>query len=519
MPARKYTEQQRLAFMALIDRGGSVRAAAIAVGVHPDAGYKWMKQAGLSTPRSTQRRYSAEEKALFFRRLAEGGNISSVARELGFNRVTCYVWAHKAGIFAAEYADANRQEFLRLRREGLSRRVATARLGIESHQASDWDKGIRVFSKGRVYPDGRVVLYRPAEILANVKNRRTAWVQGERVSLAKVEQVIDPRYLSLIERERLKDLLMTSASIRKIAVTMGRSPSTISRELRRNTVSKGGYLPHTAHRTSVKRRERVRVAKLASAGPLRDYVAAKLKKRWSPEQISHRLRRDFPHDPGMRVSPETIYQAIYVHAHGELKRELAASLRRGRKRRKPHRDPEARTSRFTDPMTPLTDRPAEVEDRALPGHWEGDLILGAGNGSAVATVVERATRYVVLGHLPIERTAEAVRDSLVTALVGLPVGLRRTLTWDQGAEMSEHKAFAVATDMAVYFCDPASPWQRGTNENTNGLLRQYLPKRTDLRAHSAHDLAAIAEELNARPRKILDWDTPAERMTALLNTT
>jgi IS30 family transposase len=519
MPARKYTEHQRLAFMALIDRGGSVRAAAIAVGVHPDAGYKWMKQAGLSTPRSTQRRYSAEEKSLFFRRLTEGGTISSIARELGFNRVTCYVWAHNAGIFPAQYADAKRQEFLRLRREGLSRREAAARLGIEGHQASDWDKGIRVFSKGRVYPDGKVVLYRPAEILANVKNRRMAWVQGERVPLAKVEQVINPRYLSLLERERLKDLLMTGASMRTIAEAMGRSPSTISRELRRNAVGKGGYLPHTAHRTSVKRRERARATKLAAEGPLRDYVAAKLKTRWSPEQISHRLRRDFPHDLGMRVSPETIYQAVYVHAHGELKRELAAALRRGRKRRKPHRDPDARTSRFTDPMAPLSDRPAEADDRALPGHWEGDLILGAGNGSAVATVVERASRYVVLRHLPIERTAEAVRDSLVTAMGHLPAALRRTLTWDQGAEMSEHKAFAVATDMAVYFCEPASPWQRGTNENTNGLLRQYLPKRTDLRAHSAHDLAVVADELNARPRKILDWDTPAERLAALLNFT
>ena len=519
MPARKYTELQRLAFMALIDRGGSVRAAAIAVGVHPDAGYKWMKQAGLSTPRSTQRRYSAEEKALFFRRLAEGSNISAVARELGFNRVTCYVWAHKAGIFPAEYADAKRQDFLRLRSGGLSRREAAARLGIEGHQASDWDRGIRLFSKGRVYPDGKVVLYRPAEILANVKNPRTAWVQGERVPLARIEQVINSRYLSLIERERLKDLQMAGMSIRRIAHAMGRSPSTISRELRRNTVSKSSYLPHTAHRVSVTRRDRPRLAKLTVDGALRDYVSGKLKKRWSPEQISHRLRRDFPHEPGMRVSPETIYQAIYIHAHGELKRELAASLRRGRSRRKPHRDAQARTSRFTDPMTPISERPVEVEDRIMPGHWEGDLIVGAGSGSAVATVVERATRYVVLGHLPTERTADAVRDSLVVALGGLPAGLRHTLTWDQGAEMSEHKSFAVATNMAVYFCESASPWQRGTNENTNGLLRQYLPKRTNLRIHSAHDLAVIADELNARPRKVLGWDTPAERMAALLNTT
>jgi transposase, IS30 family len=518
MAARKYSEEQRLKFMALIDRGGSVRAAAAAVGVHPDTGYRWMKRAGLSTPRSTQRRYSAAEKAAFFRRLAQVPNVSAVARELGFNRVTCYVWAHKAGIFTAEYADAKRQEFLRLRREGVSRRAAARALGVEAHQAADWDNGVRVFSKGRIYPDGRVVLYRPEEVLANVRNPRTAWVQGERVPLARVEQVIDARYLSLLERERLKDLVTAGMSIRQIAQVMGRSPSTISRELRRNTVARGGYLPHTAHRLSVKRRERPRTAKLATDGPLRDYVAAKLKKRWSPEQIAARLRREFPYDLGMRVSCETIYQAIYVHAHGELKRELAASLRRGRARRKPHRDPQARTSRFTDPMTPLSERPAEVDDRTVPGHWEGDLILGAGSRSAVATVVERTTRYVVLGHLPIERTADSVRDSLVAALAQIPASLRRTLTWDQGAEMSAHRTFAMATDMAVYFCDPASPWQRGTNENTNGLLRQYLPKRSDLSAHDLEALATIAEELNGRPRKALDWDTPTERMAALLDT-
>lgn len=519
MPARKYTEEQRLEFMALIDRGGSVRAAAVKVGVPPDRGYVWMKGAGLSTPRSTQRRYSASEKADFFRRLADGVTVSAVARELGFNRVTCYVWAHKAGIFSAEDADARRQDFLRLRREGVSRRGAAQRLGIEAHQALDWDKGIRVFSKGRIYPDGRVVLYRPNEILAHVKNPRMAWVQGERVELSRVELVINSRYLSLLERERLKDLQLSGLSIRRIATAMGRSPSTISRELRRNTVSRHGYLPHNAHRTSAKRRERPRTCKLAAGGPLHDYVAAKLAKRWSPEQISHRLRRDFPHDPGMRVSDETIYQAIYVHLHGELKREFARSLRRGRSARKRQREPNVRTSRFVDPMTPLAERPAEVENRAVPGHWEGDLIVGTSNRSAVATVVERTTRYVVLGHLPVERTAEAVRDSLIAACAGLPASLRRTLTWDQGAEMSEHRGITMATNMKVYFCDPASPWQRGTNENTNGLLRQYLPRRSDLRTRNLEELTTIAEELNGRPRKALDWDTPAERMAALLETT
>lgn len=202
-------------------RGGSVRAAALAVGVNPDRGYRWMKLAGLSTPRNTQRKHAPEDRAEFFTRLAVRGNVSAVARELGFNRVTCYAWTHKVGIFTGAYADAKRREFLKLRREGISRREAAGRLGVESHQALDWDKGIRVFSKGRIYPDGRVVIYGPEEVLANVKSPRTAWVQGERVPIARVEQVINARYLSLLERERLKDLMMTGLSIRKIAATMG----------------------------------------------------------------------------------------------------------------------------------------------------------------------------------------------------------------------------------------------------------------------------------------------------------
>ncbi|NYJ19789.1 IS30 family transposase [Leifsonia psychrotolerans] len=444
--------------------------------------------------------------------------MSKVARELGFNRVTCYVWAQKAGIFTSAASDAKRQQFLQLRRDGVSRRVAAEQLGVENHQAFDWDKGIRVFSKGRIHPDGRVVLYRPAEILSNVKNSRTAWVQGERVALDKIEKVINPRFVSLLERERIKDLQMAGRSIRQIAVALGRAPSTISRELRRNTVGRSGYLSHTAHRASAKRRERPRTARLAREGPLRDYVAGKLTKRWSPEQISHRLRRDFPHDREMRVSVETICQAVYVHARGELTKELAAGLRRGRRRRKSHKSATARTSRFTDTMTPLSERPAEVNDRTIPGHWEGDLIIGAGSGSAVATLVERTTRYVLLGHLPIERTADAVRDSIVTAFSVLPAQLRRTLTWDQGVEMSEHRSFVRATDMAVYFCEAGSPWQRGTNENTNGLLRQYLPRKSDLRTFGLADLESIAAELNERPQKTLGWETPAERFTALLDT-
>lgn len=475
MAARKFSDGQRREFLAIVDRGGTVRAAALAVGVSPNAGYRWMRQSGLSTSRSSQRVYCDAQKAAFLKRLAEVGNVSVVAREMGFNRVTCYAWAHRAGVFTSSYADARRQQFLQLRAEGVSRPDAARRLGIESHQAADWDRGIRSFAKGRVYPDGRVVLYRQDEILANVRRPRTAWAQGEQVPLARVEQLIDCRYLSLVERERIKDLSSAGMSIRGISRAMGRAPSTISRELRRNTASKAGYLPHTAHRLSVKRRERPKTAKLAAPGLLRDYVTGKLKIRWSPEQISYRIQKDHPEAVEMRVCGETIYQAIYVHAKGELKRELAGSLRRGRKRRKRRRRADERTSRFVEQMTPLADRPAEADDRSVPGHWEGDLITGTQNRSAVATLVERKTRYVLLGHLPDSHGAEAVRASLVTTLGDLPEQLKRTLTWDQGAEMADHKTFTIATDMAVYFCDAASPWQRGTNENTNGLL-EWSPK-------------------------------------------
>jgi transposase, IS30 family len=218
----------------------------------------------------------------------------------------------------------------------------------------------------------------------------------------------------------------------------------------------------------------------------------------------------------MRVCPETIYQALYLQARGGLRREIAAALRTGRTRRKPHRDPAARTPRFVDPMIMISDRPAEVEDRAVPGHWEGDRIIGADGASAIGTLVERATRYVLLVHLPDGRTAEAVRDQLVATMTTLPDHLRGSLTWDQGAEMASHRSFSVATDIPVYFCDPASPWQRGSNENTNGLLRQYFPKGTDLSVHKPADLEHVAQQLNGRPRKTLGWETPAQRLRALL---
>lgn len=483
-----------------------------------DAAYRWMRQAGLSMQRATPRKFTNEEKAEFFRRLALNPNVSAVARELGITRVTCYSWAHKAGIRTGEARKVNprREEFLRLRAEGLSRAEARARVGADARSAVDWDKGITIINRGRVYPDGRVVRY-PKKTLSGMTPERRMRAIGGSVDLNKVEKVIAPRYLSLLEREQIKDLCRVGRSIRQIAVELARSPSTISRELRRNTVSERGYMPHTAHRLSVQRRARERKPKLVASVELQRYVQARLEKKWSPQQISNRLVKDFPSRPEMRVCTETIYQAIYVHARGELKRELGRQLRRGRAVRKPHKQPDVRRPRFVDPMKAISKRPAAAESREIPGHWEGDLIVGAGGGSAIATLVERSSQYVMLGHLGRERSADAVRDSLIATVAELPASLRGTLTWDQGAEMAEHRAFSIATDFDVYFADPGSPWQRGSNENTNGLLRQYFPKGSDLADHERGYLLAVAEELNGRPRKSLDWDTPAERMAALLD--
>ena len=513
----RYSAGQRELFFRLLDRGGTIRAAALGAGVSPDTGYRWRRQAGVASPRSTPRMYTAEEKAEFFRLLSIRGNVSAVARELGYVRVTCYKWAHQAGIFTGKDVSDQRREFLRLRSEGVSRRQAAEQAGVDKRSAQDWDKGIRQFYGGRVYPDGRVVKYRSAEILANVKNPRNTYGHSDsQGALERLERSISARYLSLTEREQIHDLKITGLSIRQIGHRLGRSPSTISRELRRNATTALGYLPYSAHRIAASRRRRPKARKLECRGRLRHYVVQGLRRRWSPEQISRRLVKDFPGDLEMRVGTEAIYQTIYLHGRGALKREIISAIRSGRVARKPRRDPAQRSPRFREAMISIADRPAEVGDRAIPGHWEGDLILGAVGRSAIGTVVERATRYVMLVHLPVDRTAEAVRDGLIRCLGELPVSLRRSLTWDQGAEMSEHHSFRMATDMHVYFCDPGAPWQRGTNENTNGLLRQYFPKGTDLSRHSIADLQAVAEQLNTRPRKTLGWDTPAERLTALL---
>jgi transposase, IS30 family len=323
------------------------------------------------------------------------------------------------------------------------------------------------------------------------------------------------RYLSVAEREEIAVGLAAGDSQREIAERLGRSPSTISREVRRNSRGRTAYRALAAQGQAQHRAGRPKAAKLAGNAGLRGLVAARLEQKWSPEQVSTWLRRQFPDRPEMQVSHETIYQSIYVQGRGALRRELAACLRTGRAVRKPRRKDGERRGKIPG-MVMISDRPAEVADRAVPGHWEGDLILGAGNKSAIGTLVERSTRFVLLLHLPDGHGAAQVAEAMTGTAGTLPAALRRSLTWDQGSEMTNHAQIAAATDLEIYFCDPHSPWQRGSNENTNGLLRQYFPKGTSLSVHSREDLDAVAAELNARPRKTLGWKTPAEALDEVL---
>jgi len=375
------------------------------------------------------------------------------------------------------------------------------------------------------------------------------------------------RFLSFAEREDIAILRARGHTVREVARQLGRAPSTVSRELRRNAATRSGGLEYRATAAqwhADRRARRPKVAKLAANRALRQYVEARLSgtvatqdgrgrpgprapwtgrrhgrrqhrrwaTAWSPEQIANRLRIDHPEDDAMRISHEAIYQALYIKGRGALQRELAACLRTGRALRVPRARARGRGRKFVSPDIMISKRPPEAEDRAVPGHWEGDLIVGL-ESSAIGTLVERSTRFTILMHLPrmkghgeVSRTkigpalaghgALAVREAITTSIQVFPRCLRKSLTWDQGTEMAQHAQLRADADLPIYFCDPHSPWQRGTNENTNGVLRQYFPKGTDLCKHSADDLAAVAHCLNSRPRKALGWRTPIETLNEYL---
>jgi IS30 family transposase len=329
--------------------------------------------------------------------------------------------------------------------------------------------------------------------------RRDGWLPG-------------PGRLTLADREEISLGLHAGQSFTAIAARLGTAVSTVSREVAASG-GRGDYRAWRAHQRARQQARRPKTPKLASP-QLAGRVSGWLEQWWSPVQISRRLRIEFPGDPMMQVSHETIYQALFVQGRGELRRELARCLRTGRARRRPRGHGE-NTGRIKD-MVMISDRPAEADDRAVPGHWEGDLIIGKDCRSAVGTLVERSTRFVLLLHLPAGRDAHLVEQAMREAIGTLPAELTRTITWDQGKEMSRHAGFTIATGIPVYFCDPHSPWQRGSNENTNGLLRQYLPKGTDLSVHSAADLTRIAASLNNRPRKTLGFMKPSEKLAELL---
>jgi IS30 family transposase len=315
--------------------------------------------------------------------------------------------------------------------------------------------------------------------------------------------------LTLAEREEISRAVVAGHSMRSIAAQLGRAPSTISREIKRNG-GQEGYRASGADQAAWDRGRRPKAGKLAANRVLARLVAGKLRLQWSPEQVAGWLKRTYPDDTSRQVSPETIYRSLFIQARGALKKELVAHLRRSRvmRRSRHHTQKTDDHGRITDTVS-ISERPANVEDRALPGHWEGDLLFGSKN-SQIATLVERQTRYVMLVKVAGKDT-ETVIDALIKNARKLPDELYQSLTWDRGKEMADHKRFTLATDIKVYFCDPQNPWQRGTNENTNGLLRQYFPKGTDLSGYSQAKLNAVARRLNERPRKTLNFETPAER--------
>jgi IS30 family transposase len=331
---------------------------------------------------------------------------------------------------------------------------------------------------------------------------------------ARCEATRSPLRLSLAEREEISRGVAAGESLRLIACRLGRSPSTISREVKANG-GRRGYRACRADRAALRRARRPKQCKLARCERLRDAVEAKLALCWSPQQISGWLVREFPDDPEMRVSHETIYLSLFVQSRGALRKELARYLRSGRvHRRGPGQ--RVRNGQGAIPgLVHISERPAEADDRAVPGHWEGDLIFGQGS-SAVATLVERHSRFVMLIGLPTSHTADVVADALAAKVLELPEQLRRSLTWDQGKEMAQHARFTIATGVPVFFCDPRSPWQRGSNENTNGLLRQYLPRKSRMSDYPQSRLDAIAAELNGRPRQTLQWRSPSQALDQVM---
>lgn len=435
--------------------------------------------------------------------------------------------------------ESAREVFLEALKSGLSQSAAATLAGVHRGTGQKWAKeagiaansahcGIR-FSAAMKQTFWAAMhsgepLTQAAMIAGVSENAAVAWVQQAGFvprtaapTVAEPELSWRPRApLSFTERCRLEELLESGCTSVVAAHRLGRHRDTINREILRGTTS-SGYRAHVGQDVVDENRRRPKHRRLQSRPALLAEVLKGLKARHSPEQIAGRLRQDFPEDPEMWVSHETIYQSVYVQPRGELAREVKSALRTGRIRRKPHGRNMTDGHRKIRDMVNISERPAEVQDRAIPGHWEGDLIIGAGQQSAIGTLVERTTGFVVLLHLPEDRTAATVAAAMTAKIPQIPEIMWQSLTWDQGSEMALHTKITEATGLPIYFCDPRSPWQRATNENTNGLLRQYFPKGTDLSCHGPGILDNVAAELNARPRKRHNWRTPAEEFQRLLS--
>lgn len=388
-----------------------------------------------------------------------------------------------------------RQRFTVLRARGWSILAAAREVGVSRTSGANWARGYKT------YRDGEVVGFvAPLDHLA--------------------VREVSTRYLSQHERFLVADLRREGASIRAIAAELGRAPSTVSRELRRNTGPDKAYRPFEAHRQAVARRARRHRRRVETSLELRELVGGLIGDRWSPPQIARHLRARFPDRPQMRLCHESIYQASYQPGSALARPPKVPSvqrspLRTGRDHRRAHQRVERRRPRFSEPMLTIHQRPFQPSDRSEAGHWEGDLIVGRDQGSVIGTLVERRTRMVRLLHLPL-RTGAALHRALAERMGDLPPSLLRSITWDQGTEMARHTEITADLGVPIYFCDPHAPWQRGSNENTNGLLRQYFPKRTDLNIYGPEHLRAVEDELNTRPRQVLADHPPDELFTALL---
>ena len=390
---------------------------------------------------------------------------------------------------------AKRQRFMELRARGWPIATAGREVGVSRTTAANWARGYKVYRGGQV-----VGFVDPLDRLE--------------------VRTISARYLSQDERVLIADLRRQGLTVRAIAAELDRAPSTISREVRRNAGRDGGYRPFDAHRRATRRRAKPRPRRLETNLQLRRLVGELLAQRWSPSQIGRHLRAKFPHDRSMWLCHESIYQAVYQPGSTLVRPPAVPSmhrspLRTGREHRRAHQRRDRRRPRFEQPMLSIHDRPFPPEDRSQPGHWEGDLIVGPGHRSAIGTLVERHTRAIRLLHLP-ARDADALRVAIGERMGDLPSWMLRSITWDQGTEMARHLTIAADLGAHVYFCDPHAPWQRGSNENTNGLLRQYFPKGTNLAVHGPDHLRAVEDEINRRPRLVLDDAAPADLFTALL---